>query len=142
MSTQRGALHLVVELDPGVSAVMQMGLEADGACRVTSAPTAEDALGIIARDRPDAAIIAAVLPKLSGIDLASRALDRSIPVLLTCGHPDTALKLEQAGCRFLMKPFRIKRLLAETRALLDDAQQREAALAIQLKRLVAGTPRH
>jgi hypothetical protein len=35
---------LVVDLDPGVSAVMQMGLEADGACRVTSAPTAEDGL--------------------------------------------------------------------------------------------------
>jgi DNA-binding response OmpR family regulator len=133
---------LVVDYDPGVSAVMQMGLEADGACRVTSALTAEDALRIIARDRPDAAIIAAFLPKLSGIDLASHALGRRIPVLLTCGHPETAVELERAGCRFLPKPFRIKTLLAETRALLDDAQQRGAALAIQLRRLVGKTPRH
>jgi DNA-binding response OmpR family regulator len=126
---------LVVESDSAVCAAMQMGLEADGARRVTCAPTAEEALGVIARDRPDAAIVAGFLPKLSGIAVASRALCSGIPVLLICGHLETVVKLERAGCRYLLKPVRIEALLAETRALLDDARQRQAELTLQLRKL-------
>jgi len=127
---------LVVESDSAVCAAMQMGLEADGARRVTCAPTAEDALGVIARDRPDAAIVAGYLPKISGISVASRALYSGIPVLLICGHPETVMKLERAGCHYLLKPIRIEALLAETKALLDDASQRQAELTLQLRTLI------
>jgi DNA-binding response OmpR family regulator len=127
---------LVVESDLAVCAMMQMGLEADGTRRVTCAPTAADALGVIARDRPDAAIVAGFLPKIYGIAVASRALCSGIPVLLICGHPETVMKLERAGCHYLLKPVRIQALLAETKALLDDASQRHAELTLQLRKLI------
>jgi DNA-binding response OmpR family regulator len=127
---------LVVEDDPAVCAVMQMGLEADGSCRVTSAENARAALHIALHDRPDAAIIDAALPEVHGLALTRAVVGLEIPVLITSGDPTLQQRMIEAGCPFLVKPFGISQLVAETRQLFDAASQRMADLAASLDRML------
>jgi CheY-like chemotaxis protein len=126
---------LVVDDDPAICAVMQMGLEVDGSYRVSSAESAEATLDILDRDPPDAAIIDAVLPRVMGLVLARTVVDRGIPVLLTTGEPLFQQRMSEAGCRFLAKPFSLAQLVAETQRLIDEARERVAESARCLARL-------
>jgi DNA-binding response OmpR family regulator len=127
---------LVVDNEPAICELVQLALEADGSCRVSSASSVDDAIALLRRDPPDAAIIDAILPHSSGLQLAALALDRGVPVLIVTGEPSTRERLESVGCPYLAKPFPINVLIAETNALLDEALQRRAQLALLLPRLV------
>ena len=127
---------LVVEDDPAVCSVMQMGLEADGSCRVTSAESARAALHIALDDRPDAAIIDAALPQVHGLALTRAVIGLEIPVLITSGDPALQERMVEVGCPFLVKPFGIAQLVTETRQLLDTASQRMAELTASLDRML------
>jgi DNA-binding response OmpR family regulator len=127
---------LVVEDDPAVCSVMQMGLEADGSCRVTSAESARAALHIALDDRPDAAIIDAALPEVHGLALTRAVVGLEIPVLITSGDPALQERMVEVGCPFLVKPFGISQLVAETRQLLDTASERMAELVASLDRML------
>jgi DNA-binding response OmpR family regulator len=127
---------LVVEDDPAVCSVMQMGLEADGSCRVTSAESARAALHIALDDRPDAAIIDAALPEVHGLALTRAVVGLEIPVLITSGDPALQERMLEVGCPFLVKPFGIGQLVTETRQLLDTASQRMAELMASLDRML------
>jgi two-component system, OmpR family, response regulator MprA len=126
---------LVVDNDPAISAVLKEGLELDPTYRVTSAFSGADALEVMARDRPDAAIIDVLMPRMSGIDLAEQALGASVPVLLISGDFETTAALERIGCHVLHKPFHISRLLLEAKVLLATAADRKAELLAQLRLL-------
>ena len=128
---------LVVDDDPAICEVMQMGLEMDGTCRVTPAANAVEAMDTALHDRPDVAIVDAILPKRSGLALALDLVELSIPVLITSGGPDQQHRLDEAGCYFLRKPFSFARLAEEVRVLLADSAQRRAQLATALRALVA-----
>jgi DNA-binding response OmpR family regulator len=130
---------LVVDDDPDVREVLKAALEASRIYRATDAANADEALAVIARDRPDAAIIDAVLPRVSGLQLAVRVLENRVPVLLVSGQPVVEKRLEEQGLRFLPKPFRLAQLLAETRALLAEAVLRQEELDSQLRRLADNT---
>jgi DNA-binding response OmpR family regulator len=93
-------------------------------------------IALLRRDPPDAAIIDAILPHSSGLQLAGQMLDRGVPVLIVTGDPATRERLENVGCPYLAKPFPINVLVAETNALLGEALQRRAQLALLLPRLV------
>jgi DNA-binding response OmpR family regulator len=127
---------LVVDNEPAICELVQLALEADGSCRVSSASSVEDAVALLRRDPPDAAIIDAILPQSSGLQLASEVLDRGVPVLIVTGEPATRERLERVGCPYLAKPFPINLLVVETKALLDEGRQRRAQLALLLPRLV------
>lgn len=127
---------LFVDDDPAICETVQMGLELDGTSRVTCVLSAETALHVALHDRPTAAIIDAVLPKISGLALARTMIDMGIPVLITSGHPEHQDNLAEAGCTFLPKPFSLSRLLVETRVLLDHASERNARLAAGLQRML------
>jgi two-component system, NtrC family, C4-dicarboxylate transport response regulator DctD len=131
---------LVVDDEPAICELVQLALEADGSCRVTCASSVGDALAVLQRDLPDAAIIDAVLPQLSGLQLANQFLDRGVPVLIVTGEPATRARLEDVGCPYLAKPFPINLLVAETNALLEEGVQRRAALALMLPRLTRTAP--
>jgi two-component system, OmpR family, response regulator MprA len=130
---------LVVDDDPDVCDVMKAVLEESGIYRATDVSNADEAVAVIARDRPDAAIIDAVLPRVSGVQLAGRVLGNGIPVLLVSGQPLVDKKLEEQGLRFLPKPFRVAQLLAETQALLAEAALRQEDLERQLRTLADNT---
>jgi CheY-like chemotaxis protein len=72
---------LVVDDDIAVSEVIRMGLDADGTCRVTCAASAEEALALAQRDRPDAAIVDAAMPGVHGLALA-RTLNRKVAAVV------------------------------------------------------------
>jgi DNA-binding response OmpR family regulator len=127
---------LVVDDEPAICELVQLALEADGSCRVTRASGVDEAVALLQRDPPEAAIIDAILPHSSGLQLASQVLDRGVPVLIVTGEPAMRARLESIGCRYLAKPFPINVLVAETNALLDEAAQRRAELALLLRRLV------
>lgn len=129
---------LVVDNEAAICDVVRLGIEADGTCRASVATTIADALEILTRDPPDAAVVDAIMPlKQSGLAFASRAVDLGVPVLIVTGDPDMQQQLNTAGCRYLPKPFRLDDLAAELRALLDEATIRRARLAAQLHRLAA-----
>ncbi|HKW54277.1 MAG TPA: response regulator [Stellaceae bacterium] len=128
---------LVVDNEPAICELVQLALEADGSCRVTCASSVDEAVAVLRQDRPDAAIIDAILPQSSGLQLASQILDLGVPVLIVTGEPATRERLESIGCPYLAKPFPINVLVAETNALLDEAVQRRAELAPLLPRLTA-----
>ena len=128
---------LVVDDDAAVADVMRLGLEADGTCRVTIAPGATEALEAIDRDRPHAAIIDAVLPQVPGLVLARTVIDLGVPVLIVSGDPALQKGLAEAGCPFLLKPFHLSQLAAETRMLLDTATARKIEVARALDRMLA-----
>lgn len=130
---------LVVDDDADVAAVMRMGLEADGTCRVTTALDAVEALAAIERDRPHAAIIDAVLPRVPGLALARTVIEIGVPVLIVSGELRLQTLLAEARCPFLVKPFRLAQLAAETRLLLDTATARRFEVAQTLDRLMAAT---
>lgn len=130
---------LVVDDEPAICELVQLALEADGSRRVTRASSVADAMALLQRDPPDGAIIDAILPQLSGLQLASRFIDHGVPVLIITGEPATRERLEGIGCPHLAKPFPINLLVAETNALLDEAVERRAQLALLLPRLVART---
>jgi len=96
---------VVVDDEPAICELMQTALEANGSCRVTPAFSAVEAVAILQRDRPDAAIIDAVLPQVSGLRLAIQALDLGVPVLIATGELATQAKLEAVGCPYLSNPF-------------------------------------
>jgi DNA-binding response OmpR family regulator len=131
---------LVVEDDPAVGSVMQMGLEADGSSRVTSVESAPAALGVVLDDRPDAAIIDAALPEVHGLALTRVVVSLEIPVLITSGDPALQQGMVEVGCPFLVKPFGISQLVTETRQLLDTASQRMADLVASLDRMFSAKP--
>lgn len=126
---------LVVDDDKAVSEVMRMALESDGAWRVSCASSADAALPILVHDRPDAAIIDAVMPQVPGLALARAAVEFGVPVLLVSGNPALQHDLAEAGCSFLFKPFRVSELIVETRKLMDDATRRKIDLAASLDRM-------
>ena len=127
---------LVIDNEPAICELVQLALEADGSCRVSSACNVDDAVALLRRDPPDAAVIDVILPQSLGLQLASQVLDRGIPVLIVTGEPATRERLENIGCPYLAKPFPINLLVAETNTLLEHALERRAQLALLLPRLV------
>jgi DNA-binding response OmpR family regulator len=125
---------LAVENAPEFRDILRMALESDGSCRVTTASTVEDGITVMLRDPPDAAVIDAVLPGLSGLHLAHWSLSRGIPVLIVTGEPAMQHELHKIGCRYLKKPFSLAALRAETRALWDNASERRLLIAASLQR--------
>jgi len=92
---------------------------------VLEAGSAEDALVLAARERPDLVLTDLQLPGLSGLELA-RALKAApelapIPVLMVSAvsAPGSARAARRAGCAgFLLKPVAREALVAEVGALI------------------------
>ena len=120
--------HIVVVDDRiEVGTVVRTGLEELGHYRVTTALSGDEALPLFDRDRPDLAVLDAVLPGMSGIELAVHAVQRDIPVLLMTGEAATAVRLANIGWPHLLKPFHLKDLVVEvemTIAARDEVVRR------------------
>jgi DNA-binding response OmpR family regulator len=93
-------------------------------------------LALLARDRPDAAIVEAVMPDVSGTTIAGQVLAGGIPVLMMTGEPATHTLFGAYGIPFLAKPFHIGDLKSAWRRLLSDPTERHAALTAQIALLV------
>ena len=85
-----------------------------GGAVVAEADTAGAGLDLVARERPDAAVIAVGLPDGDGIDAAAE-VERRYPcpvvVLTSHAHPDVIARARHAGAMaYLVKPLRQEEL--------------------------------
>jgi DNA-binding response OmpR family regulator/DNA-binding MarR family transcriptional regulator len=103
---------LLVETDPDVAEVLKEGIESSGDAAVTWASTGSTATQILGTEEFDIAVIETLLPDISGFEVARRAANGNVAVLLMSGHP-----AQQELCRvhtfpLLEKPFRPTALIA------------------------------
>jgi DNA-binding response OmpR family regulator len=126
---------LVVDDDPDVCSILQFGLEHTGEWRTSGATTVDQAWAVLNSDRPDAAIVDALLRGGSGLRLASYAVDVGVPVLIMTGDPATQQELDGLKCPYLAKPFHLDELRCRSRALLDDTAQHLRRMAELMQRL-------
>jgi DNA-binding response OmpR family regulator len=134
-STARGGDEtiLIVEDDPDLRNLMRQVLEELGYGVLDAASAGEAAeLSSGLNDRLDLLVADAVLPDLSGRELADR-LHQSrpgLPVLHISGYPEQAvLEGARSGTGFLAKPFTMAAFGERVRSLLDR-QKRKRVLVV------------
>ena len=131
---------LVVEDDAPTRIFLAENLIADRFAPM-SVTSAEEALDLLARARPDVAVVDVGLPGRSGLDLvtairdggASVSWDPGMPILLISGQgsPHAAVRaIERGADDFVPKPiksFRIDRRLGQTARLLATQPEESPA---------------
>ena len=126
---------MVVDDRAEIGQVVQIGLEELGHYRVSTAISGDQALPLLDRDRPDLVVLDAVLPGMSGIELAVHAVQRDIPVLLMTGEGTMQARLVKAGWPHLRKPFHLKDLVAEVEATIARKRETMRLIRTSLERL-------
>ena len=117
------SLELITE------ALSQEGLE------IFTATDPEDGLDIVFHEHPQIVLLDLVMPKLSGMEALERIVefDPSIEVILMTAHYSTESAVEaikKGASDYLNKPVSIAVLRERIRKLMEEARQRQRALAI------------
>ncbi len=114
-------LVLVVEDEPAQREVLAYNLEAEG-FRVTSADSGDEALLLVAEERPDLIVLDWMLPGVSGIEicrrLKSRPETRGVPVIMLSARSeevDRVRGLETGADDYVVKPYSVVELMARVR---------------------------
>jgi DNA-binding response OmpR family regulator len=119
---------LLVEDDVPTREFLSANLAADRFAPV-AATTAEEAVALLSRGHPDAAVIDVGLPGMSGLDLTSAIRDgdaddpwdAGLPILLLSGDtsPHAAVRgIERGADDFVAKPFHYPEVVARLGALI------------------------
>ncbi len=126
-----GGHLMIVDDQEEIRELLQIRLEQLG-CRVTTAPTGEDALELAASNPPDLVLLDVSMPGMNGYEVCERlhALESTInvPVIfLTATHdPDKIVQgFESGGVDYIGKPFRMTELIARVRTHLDLKRARD-----------------
>jgi DNA-binding response OmpR family regulator len=101
---------LIVDTDEEVSQTLKDGMEEYCGAVVTRAETGTAALSTLQSEHLDVAVIDPGLPDMSGFDLAERAAESNVPVLLVSGHPERQEVCAVNQYPWLAKPFRLTTL--------------------------------
>src|SRR5579859_7156036 len=126
---------MVVDNQPDIRAVVRMGLEDLGHYRVTAAATGDKALPVLDIDRPDLVVLDAVLPGMSGIELAAHVVHQGIPVLVMTVEAGMGERLARLGWPHLRKPFHLQDLLAEVEVTIAAVHENARTIRVSLDRL-------
>jgi DNA-binding response OmpR family regulator len=127
---------LVVDDQPDVCAFVAMALEEIGHYRVSAARTADEALPLLDRDRPDLVLLDAVMPGMPAMEFALHSTQRGIPLVVMTGHPDMIDTLDGLGWPLLRKPFHLDQLLVECAATIVECKQNLVMVRASLDRLL------
>jgi CheY-like chemotaxis protein len=96
---------LVVDDEPTVCDAMQAGLEEYCGATVLCRSTGVAAMEVMKGQRIDAIVTDVDLPDINGFELAERAANLNIPILLAPGHPDAMAMCLRYSYPHLAKPF-------------------------------------
>jgi DNA-binding response OmpR family regulator len=117
---------LLVDDDPLLRRSVGLNLEEAG-YRVTTAATAEDAIALATRDRPDLVLLDIGLPGMDGLDALRHFQSRfGLPVIFLTARRrelDEILGLELGADDYITKPFDQDVLLAHIKAVLRRAAE-------------------
>ncbi|HZX67900.1 MAG TPA: response regulator transcription factor, partial [Candidatus Elarobacter sp.] len=133
---------LLVEDDAQIIRVLKLELEHEG----YEVETASDGLSGLekALKEPDLVVLDLMLPKLDGMEVASRVRAKSrVPIIMLTAKdriPDRVAGLDRGADDYVVKPFSIEELLARIRARLRDRDPQENLLTV--KDLVMDRDRH
>jgi two-component system phosphate regulon response regulator PhoB len=115
---------LVVEDEPAQREVLAYNLEAEG-FRVAMAANGEEALLLVAEDRPDIIVLDWMLPNVSGIEvcrqLKTRSETRGVPIIMLSARSeevDRVRGLETGADDYVVKPYSVVELMARVRTQL------------------------
>lgn len=115
---------LVVDDDPAIVDMIQMGLEADG-MRVLSAGDGGEALDVLAREAVDVILLDIMMPRVDGwmalMEIRNNPETADIPVImLTAKTQDLAkiLAFKQGVQQYVTKPFNLMELSARVQSLV------------------------
>jgi DNA-binding response OmpR family regulator len=134
---------LLVDDDALLRRSLSLNLEEAG-YRASTSGSAEEALVLAARDRPDLVLLDIGLPGMDGLDALRQFQARiGVPVIFLTARRrelDEALGLQLGADDYITKPFDLSVLLARIKAVLRRVTHTEAPLLIEPreKPLVAG----
>jgi DNA-binding response OmpR family regulator len=114
---------LVVDPDTEVAAVLADELQETFGALVSRAASGEVAAQVLSRLPCDLAVIEAMLPDISGFELAERAANGNVPALMISGHPQGQQACRIHGYPHLDKPFGLRDLVAAAKVSLSHGQQ-------------------
>jgi DNA-binding response OmpR family regulator len=129
---------LVIENDPGDCDLIHV-LEAELAAAVKCARTGMLGVEAIETASFDLAIIDFGMSQISGYELARRAANSNIPVLLCTGQPDALAKLTDHDFPPLAKPFKISELVYEAAKIITNTAENISRVKASLVRLQVTT---
>ncbi|MFA5884641.1 MAG: response regulator transcription factor [Acidimicrobiia bacterium] len=115
---------LVVDDDAAVRRFISRALARE-AITVHEAPNVEQALELVAAERPDLVLLDVMLEGASGFDALPRFREMGLPVILVTGRDavtDKVLGLELGADDYVAKPFDPRELASRVRAVLRRAQ--------------------
>ncbi|RYH03144.1 phosphate regulon transcriptional regulatory protein PhoB [Salipiger sp. IMCC34102] len=115
---------LVVEDELAIREVLSYNLEAEG-CRVSTAPDGEEALLVVAEDRPDVVVLDWMIPRLTGIEVCRRLKQdpatRDIAIIMLSARSeevDRVRGLETGADDYVVKPYSMTEMMARVRSQL------------------------
>lgn len=125
---------LVVDDEESFIEALQVGLKREG-FRVEVARDGAEALAVFDSVRPDAVLLDVMLPKVSGTDVCREIRKKStVPIIMVSAKGaeiDTVVGLEVGADDYIVKPYRLRELVARLRAAL-----RRGALSISEEDIV------
>jgi two-component system response regulator MtrA len=126
---------LLVEDDPSIREVAQLGLTGSG-FRVTTSGDGREGLMRFRHDPYDLVILDVMLPSLDGFEVCREIRkDSRVPILMLTARSDTVdvvVGLESGADDYVTKPFEMPELIARCRAVLRRARAapEETAMSI------------
>ncbi len=112
---------LVVDDEESFIEALQVGLKREG-FRVEVARDGAEALAVFDAVRPDAVLLDVMLPKISGTDVCREIRKKStVPIIMVSAKGaeiDTVVGLEVGADDYIVKPYRLRELVARLRGAL------------------------
>ena len=137
---------LVVDDQPSVRTLLKDYLTSQG-YRVVTANDGQDALFVARHEHPNLVLLDIMMPKMDGYQfLSAFRRENQVPVIVLSAkeeETDTVLGLELGADDYVIKPFRMRELLARVRAALRRVETPlEAASLLRVGDLVLDRAAH
>ena len=121
---------LVVEDEPSFAEALTLGLSREGFA-VTVSSDGADALRRFEEINPDIILLDVMLPTLSGIDVCRQIRTTSnVPIIMVSAKGeelDMVVGLEVGADDYVMKPFRLRELVARMRAVMRRSEDQSSS---------------